>query len=240
MKNKLILSVVALVMIASLAACAAPAATGANPYPRTLVGTGTGKVYLTPDVAYINIGVRSEAGSVQAALDDNTGKAQSIKDALVALGVEEKDIQTAAFNIYPQQQYDPQTGEIKGTFYVVENTVYVTVRNLGKLGGILDAVTRKGANTINGISFDVLDKEAAIKQARDEAIAKAKTNAQELAAAAGISLGDLITLNVYVGSPVIPMFDSKNFGGAGRDTAVPISAGQLVISVDASITYEIR
>jgi uncharacterized protein YggE len=237
MNSKLIKIVIGLVLVASLAACAAPA--GNSPYPRSLNGSGQGKVYLTPDVSYINIGVHSEADTVTAALDDNTGKAQSIKDAILQFGVEEKDIQTSAFNVSPQQKYGPN-GEMLGTFYVVDNTVIVTVRDLGQLGKILDAVTRNGANSINGISFDVLDKEAALKEARTIAIDAAKQNAQDLAAAAGVQLGVVITMNVSEGGLVNPMYDYKAYGGTASQGSVPISAGQMVITVDASIQYEIK
>ncbi len=119
------------------------------------------------------------------ALNDNNEQAQAVTAALKTLNIEEKDIQTTSFNIYPQQQYEANTGKITGTIYMVDNTVYVTIRDLKKLGESLDAVVRSGANSINGINFDVVDKETALSKARELAITNARKQAEELAKASG-------------------------------------------------------
>jgi hypothetical protein len=111
---------------------------------RTLSVTGTGKVMLVPDLAYINIGVRSEAQDVSSALAANNAQATAITDAIKATGVEEKDLQTANFNVYSIQQYD-QMGQPSYVSYSVENTLYVTVRDLTKLSQVLDAALSAGA-----------------------------------------------------------------------------------------------
>ena len=99
---------------------------------RTLSVSGSGNVVLVPDIAYINIGVHSEAPDVSSSLSINNAQATAISNALQAEGVDAKDIQTANFNVYPSQHYD-NMGQVTGTYYVVDNTVYVTVRNLSKL-----------------------------------------------------------------------------------------------------------
>jgi hypothetical protein len=131
-------------------------------------------------------------------------------------------------------------GQISRKYYVVENTVYITVRDLSKLGTMLDAVVRSGANTINSINFDVVDKEAALAQARDMAIAKARTEAEAIAKASGVSLGDLQTVNVYTSSGATPVYDAKGGMGMSGGSQVPVSAGQLVITADANLVYEIK
>src|SRR5512140_2462731 len=115
MNTKRLTILFALITVLVLAACqAAPIATptpaGANPNvpPRTVNVTGNGKVYLAPDVAYVFIGVHSQAENVGDALSQNNSKAQSIANTIKELGVEDKDIQTSSFNIFPQQQYDPE------------------------------------------------------------------------------------------------------------------------------------
>jgi uncharacterized protein YggE len=231
----------ALIMVIVLAACqAAPTAssqgTNQNP-PRQVTVSGNGKVYLAPDVAYVYIGVHSQAENVSDALTQNNSKAAAIASTLKELGVAEKDIQTSSFNIYPQQQYD-KDGVLSGTIYMVDNTVDVTVRDLTVLGKLLDATVRAGANSINGINFDVLDKSKAITEARKLAIEDARRQAEELASAAGVKLGDLLTLNAYMNTGPTPMYDSKAAAGVGGQ--VPVSAGQLMISVDANLTYEIK
>jgi uncharacterized protein YggE len=206
---------------------------------RTMTAAGTGKIYLIPDVAYVNIGVHTEAEDVKEALASNTSQAQKVASVLGEMGVDPKDIQTSAFNVFPQQQYDPQ-GQLIGNKYVVDNTIYVTVRDLNKLGEMLDGVVRSGANNINGITFDVFSKEQAVSDARRLAIEDARKVAQEMAQAAGIELGPVQNLSVYSQSGPIAVYDSKGGGAAASANPVPVSAGQLVIQMDASITFEIK
>lgn len=205
---------------------------------RTIGVTGTGEVTLAPDVAYVYIGVQSQSANVAEALSQNNEKAQTVSTTLQDLGIDPKDIQTSGFNIYPFQQYSPN-GELTGTVYNVDNTVYVTVRDLQILGNLLDVTVRAGANSINGITFDVLDKSQALTEARTLAIASARSQAEEMAQAAGVSLGDVQTLSVFTANPSQPMFEGR--GSAGMDSAkVPVSAGQMVITVDVNVTYEIH
>jgi len=240
MKKYLIIPA-ALVLLA-LAACtpAAPAASANNQgmFPQVNVN-GTGQVYLVPDIAYVLVGVHSESESVLDALNKNNQDAQSISDTLQKMGLEAKDIQTSAFNVYPQQQYGPN-GEMTGTIYVVENSVYVTVRDLKKMGELLDAVVRSGANSINSISFDVEDKAAAYSEARALAVKDAMAQAEELSEAAGVELGDLVGLSAYSSGPPVAYYEGK--GGAMNVAAgeVPVAAGQLVLTMNASMTYEIK
>ncbi|HEX2698136.1 MAG TPA: SIMPL domain-containing protein, partial [Anaerolineales bacterium] len=137
---------------------------------------------------------------------------------------------------------DPQTGVKKSTTYMVDNTVYVTVHKLDQLGDLLDASVKAGANSINSIQFDLADKTAALKQARDAAVKDAKTQAQELATAAGVSLGDLQTINFYnnIPGPYTDVYGKGGGGGAAAAVAVPVNPGQLTITVTVNLTYEIK
>ena len=109
---------------------------GQQPTPRTLSVSGYGEVFIAPDIAYINIGVQTRSETVKDALSINNAQAKAIADALMKLGVEAKDIQTSSFNVYPLQEYGP-AGEVLRNLYVVDNIVYVTVRDLQKLGDVL-------------------------------------------------------------------------------------------------------
>jgi uncharacterized protein YggE len=241
MKQKsLLIGLVALVLVGVLSACSTPTTDKTN--TRQMTVAGTGKVYLTPDVSYIVIGVRSEADTVADALGKNNTQSTAVAAKLKELGVAEKDVQTSAFNVYPQQEFDRDGKPIR-SFYVVENTVNVTVRDLKKLGEILDAVVRNGANTINGISFDVENKASAITEARRLAIEDARKQADEMATAAGVKLGSVMNLSVYQNGNPTPMYDAKGMGAAnatGGGAQVPIAAGQLVIFMQSSITYELK
>jgi uncharacterized protein len=207
---------------------------------RTITVTGTGKVDFTPDTASIYIGVHSEGPDAVEAVASNNQKTEAVKDALVALGVAEKDIQTTNFSIYPQPRYDDKgqpTGEIT---YMVDNTVYVKVRDLDKVGEILDAAVKAGANSINGISFDLEDKSTAMSEAREKAVKDANLQAQQLADAAGVSLGQVITISTSNVIPVAPIYGKG--GGASIEMAasVPVSPGQMTISVDVYMVYGIQ
>jgi uncharacterized protein YggE len=240
MKRRIALFVFSLIVVLTLAACSA--VPGASPYAypvtRQISAQGTGQVYLTPDVVYISIGVQSQSEQVAAALKENNALADKVSQTLTGMGVDAKDIQTSAFNVVPQQQFGPN-GEVTGTIYVVNNTIYVTVRKLDNLGPMLDAVVSAGANNIYGIQFDVLDKNKDLADARKMAIDNARANATELANNAGVELGNLISLNVYTNNNPQPMYEGKGGAAAGVGQ-VPVSAGQMVLSVTADMSYEIK
>lgn len=241
MKNKyvwILLSIIAVLILGACSGTSGQAVNSPQPPQRVINVTGSGQVYLTPDVAYVNVGVHSVADTVGDALKLNNSQATAVASSLKELGVDAKDIQTNAFNVYPQQQFGPQ-GELVKTTYAVDNSVFVTVRDLSKLGQILDVVVQNGANAINGITFDVLDKTKALTQVRQMAVTDARAQAQQLADAAGVKLGNLISLNVYQSSSPTPAFAGKG-GAANAGVAVPVSAGQMVLSMDASLVYEIK
>ncbi len=242
MKRTFLLATAAMIATILLSACG-PATIVSNPAPpqRTLTVTGTGTVKLTPDVAYINIGVHTEMPTASEAMASNNNQTQQVIDALKNAGVDPKDIQTTNFSIYPNNQVDPQTGKQIGTTYVVDNTVYVTIHQIDKLGSILDATVTAGANSVNSIQFDVADKSQAIQQAHDQAIKDARSQAQAIASAAGVSLGNLQTLSFYDNVPT-PMMDAFGKGGgvAAASPAVPINPGQMTLMVTVNMTYEIK
>ncbi len=242
MKRSTFIPAVILLMAVLLSACG-PATIVANPLPpqRSLTVIGSGTVTLTPDIAYINIGVHNEMPTAAEAVSANNAQTQQVIDALKKSGVDAKDIRTTNFSIYPNMQYDPQTNQKIGTTYVVDNSVYVTVRQLDKLGDLLDATVQAGANSINSIQFDVADKTPAIKLARNEAIKDAKSQAQDLASNSGVALGDLQTVSFFdsVPTPVMNAY-GKGGGGGVAESSVPINAGQMTLTVTANMTYEIK
>ncbi len=207
---------------------------------RTLNVNGLGQVYLTPDIAYINIGVNTQGPSASESVTTNKDQSNAVIEAIKAAGVDAKDIHTTNFSIWSNPTYD-ELGLVSGTTYVVDNTVNVTVRNLDSLGDLLDSAVSAGANSIYSIQFDVADKSTAVKEARASAVEDAKTQAQELAEAAGLSLVDIQTINFYENNPTT-YFEGKGGGGgvASEAAVVPIQPGQLAISVTVSVTYSIK
>lgn len=209
---------------------------------RTLSVNGIGKIVLVPDMAYINIGVRNEDVDVTSALTINNEMAEKIAEALKAKGVDEKDVQTTNFNVYPSQKYD-NMGNVTSTAFVVENTINIKVNKLADLGALLDEAIRAGANNIYGIQFDIKDRQTVLDQARDLAIKDAQARAQSVAAVAGVELGLIQSINVSTSSGIQPISE-YGLGGGGyaksMDSSVPVSAGQLEVTFEASLVYEIK
>lgn len=207
---------------------------------RTISVTGSGKAFLTPDIAYVNIGVHTEGADAAETVATNTADAEEVIAAIQAFGIPERDIKTTNFSIYPQQRWDNQgqpTGEIT---YIVENTVMVTVRDLEQIGELLDAVVAAGSNTINGIQFDVADKNAGLSAARQAALTDARNVAQELAEAAGVELGDIQSISLSSGQPIGVYYDTRAAMAEGSGGAVPVNAGETTVQVDVSVVFEIH
>ena len=239
MKTKPILFTT-LAWLAILASACAPATSA--PASRSLSVAGAGTAYLVPDIAYIYLGVHTKMPSASEAVTANNGQTQKMIKALTDFGIDAKDIRTTNFSIYPFDKYDPLTGTSTGEkYYSVDNTVYVTIRDLTRLGDLLDTVVAAGANTVNSIQFDVADKEPVLKQAREDALKNAAKQAQELAEAAGVQLGEIQTIS-FTDSQAFPVYDARGLGGGGgaEAAAVPIQPGQLTFTVTVNVTYTIK
>ncbi len=207
---------------------------------RTLSVSGSGEAFLAPDIAYIYIGVHTEAPTAAEAVEANTSQTEALIQAIQEFGIAPADIRTTNFSIWPMDRFDPSTGLPSGEkTYAVDNTVYVTVRDLAGLGDLLDTAVQAGANTVNSIQFDVDDKDEGLQQARAEALEDAQAQAQALAQAAGLSLGEIQSIS-FIDVPAYPFFDGRGSGGLAVDTeaaAVPIQPGQLSFTVTVQVTY---
>lgn len=238
MKTKLALLLSILLLASLLTACGPTTVyTQAEPPQRTITVTGTGMVTLTPDIAHIYIGVQTQNASASVAMNENNVKAQAVIEVIKSFGVADEDIQTTNFSIYPQQQYDDNNNVIAVT-YIVSNSVYVTVRDLTALGQLLDATVQSGANSINSISFDVDDKTEALTQARQAAVEVARKQADELAAATGVTIGEVQTISYYDSTPYPVSYEVRS--GMDMASSVPIEAGSMQITTTVTIVYEIH
>lgn len=236
--KKTLFSLIAILTVMTFAtSCAPTSTTQYESSIRTIEVSGTGTVELEPDIAQVNIGVRSQSPDVSEALADNSANAEAIIQRLMDLGVEQQDIQTQNFSIHRQQNQPGPEGEPADTF-VVENTVAVTVRELDSLGEILAAVVAEGANTIHGVTFDIEDRDAAVEEARTLAISDAQSQAEAIAEAAGVELGSIQTINFERSGAPAPRaaFDVEMAQGG----SVPISSGQLTIQVTANLTFQME
>ena len=238
MKTKSLLIFTVIVLALLVGACA-PAASNEN--VRTLSVSGSGKAVLSPDIAYIYVGVHTENTIAADAVEENTTQTEALIQAIRDFGIEANDIRTTNFSIYPMDRFDPATGQPSGEkVYAVDNTVYVTVRDLDKLGDLLDTAVQAGANNVNSVQFDVADKDEALQQARAQAVKDAEAQAQALAQAAGLSLGEIQSISFFDAQPY-PIFDGRGSGGAvAAEAAVPIQPGQLTFTVSVNVTYELQ
>lgn len=253
MNKKLFLMIAVILSVLLVTACgtlgqqpvinsALAADNGTSGVTRSLSVNGTGRVTLTPDIAYVTIGVQTEASDAADAVSENSTKTEAVVDALGSAGVEAKDIKTTNFSIYPQQKFDSQgqpTGEVT---YIVNNSVFVTVRDLDSIGELLNSVVEAGANNIQGVQFDVEDKTEAYAEAQTMAVSNAQAQAENLAEAADVVLGEVITINTFGAAVPLPKYDG--FGGGGfavaEAAAVPISAGEMMVNVEVSMVFAIE
>ncbi len=243
MRNKILLSLIGVLVFGGLLAFVgtrpaftAPASQTADEGQlHTITVSGQGSASLTPDIATISIGVQTEDKEAAKAVAENNTKAQEVLKQLKSFGIEEKYISTTNFTVYPRQQYD-NNGKPLETTYGVENTVLVRVNDLTKIGEILDTVVKAGANTISSIQFDVADSSGAYNKALEAAVADARAKAEVAAKAAGVKLGPVHTIQTSVSSPSLYKRSLAQEVAAPAPN-VPISPGQMNISVDVTIVY---
>lgn len=222
-----------------LAGCAtAPSTAEVKPQ---LTVSGTGLVRVSPDTASINLGVATQDTDVAQAVAASNLAAEAIITAVKNLGVAPEDVRTTYFNVSPQPMYD-QNGQPTGqTNYWVNNTLVVTLRQVDQLGAVLQAAVDAGANSINGISFDLTDKSQAEEQARQAAIADAQQRAERLATAAGTTLGEVFS--IYTGGysyGAINYVEAASSAGSAGGGTVPIAPGTFDVRIDVTLAYTLK
>ena len=208
---------------------------------RTITVVGEGVVNVEPNVARTNIGVEVVRSSVEEAVTENSRIVDALLATLLELGIEEKDIQTSNFNVYAERFGMGGPVSEEEVQYRVSNTVTVIIRDLERVGEVIDASIKAGANNIFGIEFLLDDATAARSEARKLAVEAAQANAEELAALTGVQVGRILSISEVVGGAggfynnSISSFQ-LGLGGADR---TPIQLGQLRLTMQLQITYEL-
>jgi uncharacterized protein len=224
-----------------IAAASPPAQNSNGGFPtNTISVSGTGTAYGQPEQATVMLGVSTTNADVSAAVEASNGTTQAIIDALKGLGIDEKDIQTINFSVWPEDRYDNNGQPTGERVYHVDSMVQVTVRDLGKVGEVIDGGLGAGANTVAGLSFSLQNSGALESDARTKALDDARAKAQEIADALGVSLGDAIIVSetpIYGGGPVYGFDTAEGRGGAG---APPISPGEQSVGVTLNVTFAIN
>jgi len=209
----------------------------------TLSVSGEGRIFVTPDIGTVNVGVVSEAKTVDAAAKDNTDKINKITQGLKDLGVAENDLKTIDYNVYPKYSY-PQNAEPEIKGYEARQTLTVKIRDLGKSGEIIEKATSLGANTVSSLNFTVDEPENYRQEAREEAIEQARSKAEALADKLGVRLGELQTFSENAGSPVMPMYYDAKYSGiggmGGAESAPAVQVGENEIVITVNLIYQIK
>lgn len=204
--------------------------------------TGNGSVVGEPDIATLNLGVSVEKKTVAEAREAAAVAMTAVIDALKARGIAENDIQTERFSIYPQYDYTENGRVLRG--YSVNNTVSAKVRELENLSGVIDDAAEAGGDivVVNAIQFMIEDTTPLQTQARGLAVKDAEAKAQTLADASGVTLGKPITITEtsHTASPPIAFAREAAFAEDSALSSTPIEAGELTVTVNITIVYEIE
>lgn len=192
-----------------------------------------------PDVASLSTGVVTQAADANAALAANAKQMNQVMAAIKAAGIAEKDIQTSGINVSPQYKYtDNQPPAITG--YQASNTVSIKVREIGKLGEVLDALVASGANQVNGPSFEIDEPEAVYDEARRAALEKARQRAQMYAKSLDLKVRRIVSISEGGGfqppQPMMRMAKAEAFDAAG---APPVSPGETTLTANLDVVFEL-
>lgn len=199
--------------------------------------SGEGKVAVAPDIALINVGVAAQAPTVKAAQDQLNANTNKVSKAIKQLGIEEKDIQTSNYNIYPT--YDYTSGSQRITGYSANSTLSIKVREIDKGSSVIDAATANGANQVGGIVFEVDDRTKAENEARELAVSQAKEKAENAAKIAGFQLGRIVNYAESFGDFPRPI-PLQAQGGEKAPPSTSLEPGSNEITVTVTLSFEIR
>ncbi len=241
MRNALRLAACA-VVVAAAGSIAAPVAADTMPTSMmtmmamhnmaSVTVQATGEVDYTPDVAYVTLGVNTEGASAGAATADLNGRANAVIAALKSLGIPAGDIQTKNYNLY----YRQSTDTVKAAFVASESIAVKT--SVDKAGAALDAGLRAGANQTYGLSFDTSQADALYKQALQRAVKQAHDLASIAAAAAGVRLGNVRSINF--GSSIAAPMAAAPMMRMDAAPPPPLAAGTGHMSASVGVTYDLQ
>lgn len=233
-------------VLAVVAAVALPvvatAQQASNPAPRILVA-GEGEAAIAPDLAIITLSVLREAETAREALDENNEATSAVIAAMKEAGVEARDLQTSGLQINPRYVYpNNDNGEQQPRIvaYQVTNTLTVRIRDIARVGEILDRSVSLGVNQGGGVAFSNDDPSAARTQARRRAVEDAIARARTLAEAAGVGLGPIVELSEQSFTPrPMPIAASRAYRMEAQSDAVPVEAGESVYRIQVNAIFEL-
>jgi uncharacterized protein YggE len=206
--------------------------------------TGQGKIEYQPDIATVRLGVQLDrVAKVEDALSQLNEKMDKMLIAVKELGIDEADIQTQSYSLYPQYDYINEVTVLSG--YSANQQLLVKVRNVDQdsalIGNIIAKATQAGANQVLGVSFDISNLEELKLEARLKAIADAKQKAGVLANAAGVRLGDIIGWwENIVNAPGVTTYNYADGYGGGEAKGGAVPTGKQEIIIEMNLNYKIK
>ena len=220
----------------------ANAAVAAEPHERQILVTGEAEAVMAPDMATLQLSVSREAETARAALDLNSAAMKEVISALREAGVASRDLQTSGLDIQPRYDYPGPRNEHPPRLvgYTVRNSLGVRVRELDKLGAVIDRAVTLGVNQVGAIRFGNLDPGAALDKARAEAVHNALSRAEILAEAAGLRLGEVLEIAEQSRVPEPrPMLAARAMAMDAVES-VPIEVGENSYRVVVHVRIAIR
>lgn len=206
--------------------------------PRLVTVSGEGKIVVTPDLAYIDIGVQTKNPDAAIAQQENAKLMTVVINAIKATGVKAEDIQTTGYSLY--QTYDYYAEKQSDPYYIANNTVNVKVKDITKVGQIIDSATKAGANTINSIRFTIEDDSQYYQEALKLAMADAKGKAQAVLGTFGKTAGLPYSVSEVSngGGLFYDYYPNKGVAEAAMDASTPIESGEITITANVSVSYD--
>ncbi|MEM7042398.1 MAG: SIMPL domain-containing protein [Pseudomonadota bacterium] len=201
---------------------------------RRITVTGRAQAEAVPDLASLSIGVQTEAGTPGEALSENAERMTAVMKRLKDSGIDDRDLRTSQLGIWPIFAERRQPRETVG--YRASNQLTVTIRDIDRLGTILDQAVADGANSVNGPTFSIADPDPLLAAARDAAVKDAIAKAERLAAAADVELGEVIRIDEGGGVPILP----RQMRAEAMDVSTPIAPGETTIGASVSMTFAIN
>lgn len=220
---------------------------GAGTYPSIVIPeeapgirvSGRGKARAEPDLAIVDIGVEARRPTVAEAREQAAAAQQRVFDALAAAGIEERDLRTTRLSIQPDYEYSQTGRRLLG--YVVTNTVEARVRDLARIQEAIDTAVAAGGDLarLNGIRFELSDPERVEAEARALAIERARAEAQQIADALGVRLGEPLSVDEVTSEPPRPMTMRMETAAAADSAATPIAPGETEVIVEVRVRWAI-
>lgn len=210
--------------------------------PRVIV-TGEGEATVRPDMAVVSLSVMREAETARAALDANNEAMNAVISALKEAGIEDRDIQTSGLSIQPRWDYprgEDGSQEARLVAYQVTNSLTIRVRDLARVGAVIDNSVSLGVNQGGSISFTNQDPDAVIDQARRAAVEDATRRAGTLADAANVELGDILEITEQANMPPPMPLGARAMRMEAADASVPVEAGENSYSVNVTMTFGLK